>query len=268
MAIVKLVLGAPFLLLFLAVSAGSIHYYSFPETNVTVKDCLGQPIPFARVDLDYRVPTESYFSPRSQRRDVHKETMITDKAGIIRTQHHSVFRFGFIFREGGYYIISVFRTGYTGGTGLRGDRIHYRECENACGFYYLKHYKNSNDRYGVSGSFSAQEQSISFVLHKIVKGMGDWRESLKMQEESGDKQGMATSLNMIGNIYREVGDFQGGLDYFFKSLKIQEEIGDREGMVTSLKDIGGLYGDFGDFEKESEYLNKSLEIEVELENEK
>ena len=52
---------------------------------------------------------------------------------------------------------------------------------------------------------------------------------------------MAISLNNIGKIYHNQGDYAKALDYYTKSLKFREEIGDKKGMTYSIKKIGIIY---------------------------
>ncbi|MBN4081769.1 tetratricopeptide repeat protein, partial [bacterium AH-315-C07] len=64
--------------------------------------------------------------------------------------------------------------------------------------------------------------------------------SLKIREEIKDKSGMASSYNNIGAIYNNQGEIEKGLEYFFLSLKICEEIKDKIGMALSYNNIGAI----------------------------
>ncbi|MBI4647432.1 MAG: tetratricopeptide repeat protein [Bacteroidia bacterium] len=55
------------------------------------------------------------------------------------------------------------------------------------------------------------------------------------------KKQLAASLNNIGYIYKMHGDIPKALEYFGNGLKIQEEIGDKQGMALSLVFLGNLY---------------------------
>jgi len=59
-----------------------------------------------------------------------------------------------------------------------------------------------------------------------------------LREELGDKQGIAASVNSIGEIYKTQGDTAKALECYNKSLKIQQEISNKEGMVVSYINIG------------------------------
>ena len=117
-------------------------------------------------------------------------------------------------------------------------------------------------------------KSKSFALNSfgiIYKNEGDfakainyYTKSLTIQEEIGDKKGVAKSLNNIGMIYMDQGDFAKAVDYFTKSLTINEEIGDKIGMAKSFNNIGIIYYVQGDYETATDYYTNSLTIEEEI----
>jgi serine phosphatase RsbU (regulator of sigma subunit)/tetratricopeptide (TPR) repeat protein len=88
--------------------------------------------------------------------------------------------------------------------------------------------------------------------------------SLKIEEEIGDKKGIAYSLNNIGMIYKDQGDIPNALTYFHKSLILLEEIGDKKGIALSLNNIGMIYKDQGDIPNALTYLHKALTIREEI----
>jgi serine phosphatase RsbU (regulator of sigma subunit) len=87
-----------------------------------------------------------------------------------------------------------------------------------------------------------------------------------MKEEIGDKEGIASTLNNIGNIYNDQGDYAKAIEYYTQSLKISEEIGDKEGIASTLNNIGNIYNDQGDYAKAIEYYTQSLKIREEIGN--
>ena len=71
---------------------------------------------------------------------------------------------------------------------------------------------------------------------------------MKIQEEIGDKSGVATSLNNIGLVLDRKGDLDGALRKYQESLKIEEEIGDKPGVAASLNNIGLVFDRKGDLD--------------------
>jgi serine phosphatase RsbU (regulator of sigma subunit)/Tfp pilus assembly protein PilF len=100
----------------------------------------------------------------------------------------------------------------------------------------------------------------------IPKALEYFHESLKIQEEIGDKSGIASNLNNIGNIYSVQEDLPKALAYLHKSLKIEEEIGDKKGISISLINIANIYISQGDRSKALAYLHESLKILEEVGN--
>jgi len=92
------------------------------------------------------------------------------------------------------------------------------------------------------------------------KALDYYNRSLAINEEIGDKYGMGYNLNNIGNVHIYKGDLDKALNYYEKALAIREEIGDKYGMGISLISIGTVYAEKGDYESAEEYLKKSLVI--------
>ena len=97
-----------------------------------------------------------------------------------------------------------------------------------------------------------------------VKAIDYYSRSLKTEEEVGNKRGIANTLNNFGSIYKEQGDYTKAIDYHNQSLKIKKELGDKKGISGSLNDIGNIYKEQGDYTKSFEYSQQSLSIALEI----
>lgn len=104
----------------------------------------------------------------------------------------------------------------------------------------------------------------------IYKYQGDYDKalefyfkSLKIKEETGDKNGMAASYNNIGTMYTSKNYYDKALEFYFKSLKIFEEIGDKNGMAATYNNIGNNHYLKKDYDKALEFYTKSLKIREE-----
>jgi len=64
---------------------------------------------------------------------------------------------------------------------------------------------------------------------------------LKLQEEIGDKEGMAYSLNNLGGIYFTKGNLSKALSFYYRSMEIRKEIDDKQGVASSLHNIATVY---------------------------
>lgn len=98
----------------------------------------------------------------------------------------------------------------------------------------------------------------------INRALEFFSKSLKIEEEIGNKVGIASALNNIGFIYHSQGDIPMTLEFFTKSLRIEEEIGNKEGIASSLNNIGMIYNHQGDVTQAIEYLNKGLKIREQI----
>ncbi len=82
----------------------------------------------------------------------------------------------------------------------------------------------------------------------------------------GDRQGVAMSLNSIGNIYKEDKlDNTKALEYYLKSLKIFEETDDKFNLATLYKNIGFIYHLEKNDKEALRYYTKSLSVAKEIE---
>ena len=105
----------------------------------------------------------------------------------------------------------------------------------------------------------------------IYKDQGDYPKaidhltrSLKIKEMIGNKRRFSYSLNSIGNIYVMQGNYDLALEYYDKSLKISEETGDKKVMAIILNNIGIIYQDQGDYAKAIDYYTRSLKLKKEI----
>jgi tetratricopeptide (TPR) repeat protein len=93
-----------------------------------------------------------------------------------------------------------------------------------------------------------------------------YRKSLEIKEELGNRAGMANSYGQLGIVSQEKGDYEEALTWYRKSLEIFEELGNRAGMANSYHNLGIVSQDQGDYEEALTWYRKSLEIEEELGN--
>ena len=61
-----------------------------------------------------------------------------------------------------------------------------------------------------------------------------YQQSLRIQQEIGDKQGMSSTYNNIGYIHQHQGNIPLALEFYHQSLKLYEEIIDKKGMFSSI----------------------------------
>ncbi len=75
------------------------------------------------------------------------------------------------------------------------------------------------------------------VKGEYAKALDAFFKALSIYEELGDKTGIASSTNNIGNVFRRQGDLVKAREYYNRSLAIARETGDQQKMEHA---IGGL----------------------------
>ncbi len=119
--------------------------------------------------------------------------------------------------------------------------------------------------YPKAGALGSHLQGNSnYIKGNYPRALEYYEQSLKIHEEIGDKNGIASSLNGIGVIYNSQGNYPHAMEYYDMSLKLREEVGDKKGIAASLNNIGNIYGSQGNYPRALEYLKKSLKIKEEI----
>jgi serine phosphatase RsbU (regulator of sigma subunit) len=112
-------------------------------------------------------------------------------------------------------------------------------------------------------ALSASLNNLGFVEYKkgnIDEALNYYKQSLKIDKDLNNEEGISTSLNNIGSIYQIQGNIPKALNYYHDALKIRELKGDKNSIAQSFNNIASIYDDQGQIEKALEYYNKSLKI--------
>lgn len=88
--------------------------------------------------------------------------------------------------------------------------------------------------------------------------------SLEMFKELGDLQGVAKSLNSLGNLQLALEDFDSATSHYLDALAIRRELGDRLGAATSLNNLGDIGMRQDDPLRARGYLEECLSITRDL----
>lgn len=110
-------------------------------------------------------------------------------------------------------------------------------------------------------------QGISkYFVNDYETALSCYNRCLKQRINSGNKKGVASVLNNIGNIYFDQADYVNALKYFIQSLKIEEGLHNDEGIASSLNNIGLIYKEQQDYDLALHYYNRSLKMQIKLDN--
>jgi tetratricopeptide (TPR) repeat protein len=85
-------------------------------------------------------------------------------------------------------------------------------------------------------------------------------------EQIGDKAGIGTALNGIGNIYLFQGKYNQALDHYQKSLMLRRELNDKVGIARTLNGIGNIHCSQGNYDQALNFFKESIALSEELNN--
>ena len=68
-----------------------------------------------------------------------------------------------------------------------------------------------------------------------------YHDSLKLNEELGDKSGIAITLHQLGMIHQKQGRYEDAVKLYHDSLKLNEELGDKSGIAITLGQMGRIF---------------------------
>ena len=88
--------------------------------------------------------------------------------------------------------------------------------------------------------------------------------ALEIEESSGNKKGIAGSLNNIGLVYENLGNYEEALKNYFASLKIKEAIRGKKGIANSYYNIGAVYTKQKKYKDAGRFLFKAKELAKEI----
>jgi CHAT domain-containing protein len=103
-------------------------------------------------------------------------------------------------------------------------------------------------------------------IGKPNKALEDCNQALQIEQAGGVQAGVAFTQNLMGRIYTDLGDEQKALDLFNQTMPMWQALGSRLGQATTLNGMGRAYNDLGQREKALVLLNQALPIWRELGN--
>ena len=124
-----------------------------------------------------------------------------------------------------------------------------------------KKVKDKNEK--LQGIASALN-NISLIyrdLGKPNKALKYLKEALGIHRKIGYKKGIANALGAIGLIYRGTGKPNKALKYLKEALRIDKNINYKQGIANALNAIGLIYHDLGKTKEALEYLKEVLRID-------
>ncbi|WP_139276414.1 CHAT domain-containing protein [Spirulina major] len=114
-----------------------------------------------------------------------------------------------------------------------------------------------------SGNVYADLGLRAEALETYQKSLTLWQELTENttdQDQQTAQNQQAITLNSIGLVYSNWGEYRGALNYFNQALPLLQRVGDRAGEATTLNNIGTVYHDLWDMGKALEYYEQALPL--------
>ena len=113
--------------------------------------------------------------------------------------------------------------------------------------------------YRNAGMFATQ-QGKNLIAVKFIE------ESLVIYRELGDMNGLSISLNTLGLIESDLGNFKRSRSILEENLKIKRELNQELGISSALNSLGLIELTEGDTERAEKYFRESFDIAKNIEN--
>ncbi len=104
-------------------------------------------------------------------------------------------------------------------------------------------------------------------LGKVHKDLGDYqqaldyiRQSLQIDEQTGDIKNKGADLGSLGQTYSSLGEYEQAIDCYLQGLEIAEQTGDLKNKGVHLGNLGVAYDWLKDFQQAIVYHHQALEI--------
>jgi tetratricopeptide (TPR) repeat protein len=108
--------------------------------------------------------------------------------------------------------------------------------------------------------------NIHSLLGEYEEARHLYAESLKIDQELGNKSGVAATLHQMGIIEQNTGDMGEARRLYEESLKINQDLGDKSGVAATLHQMGNMAYDTGDMGEARRLYEESLKINQDLGN--
>jgi len=98
---------------------------------------------------------------------------------------------------------------------------------------------------------------FGFTSADATKGLPDLSQALPLWQRVADREGAATTINNLAQVYYSLGQKEKTLALLQQALALWKAIGDREGEATTLENIANVYESAGDKQTASDFYAKA-----------
>ena len=144
-------------------------------------------------------------------------------------------------------------------------------------YYSLRDYKNEEayfEKYLSLVNRGKKRRTIYTVMTRLgdikreagnnEEGINIYMQLVDFAEETGDTLIVANALNRASWGYYEMGKLEESLELYLKDLAISRQLGNKYLIANCLGNIGNIYRDWNYFEKAIEYYTLSIEVAKEI----
>jgi serine phosphatase RsbU (regulator of sigma subunit) len=101
---------------------------------------------------------------------------------------------------------------------------------------------------------------------KSVLAIENYKASLKLFDQIGDRDEMSSPLNNLGKAYHSIGDVEKALSYWLQALQIREELGQEEKTIVVNNNIATVYQEQNEDSISEVYYRKALNSSLKFNN--
>ncbi|MEO0456955.1 MAG: CHAT domain-containing protein [Cyanobacteria bacterium P01_A01_bin.114] len=98
----------------------------------------------------------------------------------------------------------------------------------------------------------------------LMTALETYRNALEIYQQNGDRLRESNTLDRIGNLYDELGQYANALAQYQQAADIRQTVGDRQGEIETLTHLGITYIRLGQTEKALTFLQTALALQPNL----
>jgi ATP/maltotriose-dependent transcriptional regulator MalT len=143
---------------------------------------------------------------------------------------------------------------------IQGDQ----EKERLFGRKALELAQESGDELTRAWALLSFSKSFSASQDQVQEGINLCKESLELFRELNYIPGITISLNVLGELSRIAGNYEGAEDYYQQCLELSHQAGDKRRIAVTLANLASIAMHHGEYQQAEMLEREALEMEVEL----
>ncbi|MGG6297765.1 CHAT domain-containing protein [Leptolyngbya sp. AN02str] len=115
------------------------------------------------------------------------------------------------------------------------------------------------------GNHLYQRATQQYQVSQFQEALQSWEQALEIYRNPAvqaifpqSRMGEGRTLNNLGNVYADLGQYQQAIDFYEQSLSIAHETGDRQLRAGVLGNLGSIYENLGQYQQVIHFYEQSL----------